>query len=126
MTIAVPPGYIVEQGPMTNIYVRNAARRSHIAFIVLNSTEARKTFDDAYYRQRQKQSACRASLSGYPAEVVGGYDRGQFALMALWDASWGGDDAGKSLLATIASPRAEEATELRAVLHTVRPVEPNR
>jgi hypothetical protein len=64
-------------------------------------------------------------LSGYPAEVVGSYDDGQFGLLALWEASWGGEDAGKWLLARITGLRVEEAIELRAVLHTIRPASPN-
>jgi hypothetical protein len=125
VTIAVPPGYIVEQGPMTNISIRDDARRAQLWITVVNRPEARQTYDESYYRQRQKRNACNTSLSGYPAEVVGSYNDGQFALLALWEASWGGDDAGKWLLARITGLRVEEAIALRTVLHTIRPASPN-
>jgi hypothetical protein len=122
VTIAVPPGYIVEQGPMTNIYVRNDARRAHLSLTFLLQHEARQNYDLAFYRQVQKRNPCRSSLSGYQADAIGTYNLGQFSLIAVWEASWGGEDAGKWLMATISSTRVEEAIDLRAVLHTIRPV----
>jgi hypothetical protein len=107
---------------MTNIYVRNDARRSHLSLSFILQHEARQNYDAVFFRQVRKRNPCRTSLSGYPADVIGTYDRGQFALTAIWEATWGGEDAGKWLHATIASPRVEEAIELRAVLHTIRPL----
>jgi hypothetical protein len=92
-------------------------------FALYQEPEARQTYDSYYFRARQKRNACRASLSGYTADVIGFYDRGQYGLIARWAAAWGGEDAGKVLIATIMSPRVEEAIELRAVLHTMRPVD---
>jgi hypothetical protein len=110
---------------MTNIYVRNSARRAHLALTFLLQHEARKNYDLDFYRQVQKRNVCRTSLSGYPADVIGTYNLGQFGLVALWEASWGGEDAGKWLQAGISSSRVEEAIDLRAVLHTIRPVGTN-
>jgi hypothetical protein len=58
-------------------------------------------------------------------DVIGTYDRGQFALTAFWEASWGGEDAGRWLQARVMSNSLEEAIELRAVLHTIRPIGAN-
>jgi hypothetical protein len=121
VTIAVPPGWIVEQGPPTNIGIRNAARRSYAGFGIHERSEAKENYDFLYYRQRKYRNACRTNLSGYPADVIASYDRGQYNLFAFWQAEWGGKDAGKWLSASITSTRVEEATELRALLHTVQP-----
>ena len=122
VTIAVPPGYVAEQGPPTNILIRGPARRTNMIFAFHTPQEARKTFDSHYFRQRQFRNVCRTRLSGYQADVVGGYNHGQYLLVARWQEEWKGDE-GKSLMATIVGPRLEEMVELRAVLHTVRPVE---
>lgn len=121
VTVAAPPGFIVEQGPPTNIGIRSPARSTYGLFSVVRQQEAQQMFDSYYYRQQQRRNVCRASLSGYPADVVATYDRGRYTLIARWQAEWGGEDSGKWLLATITSSRPEEATELRAILHTVRP-----
>ena len=125
VTIAVPPGYVVEQGPLTSMSIRNESRRSHIAFNFIFPQEARQTFDALSNNRRPRQSACEGRLSGYPVDVIGTYDRGQFALTAFWEASWGGEDAGRWLQARVTSNRLEEAIELRAVLHTIRPIGAN-
>jgi hypothetical protein len=94
-------------------------------FAVYQAPEARQTYDSYFFFAPQKRNACRARLSGYSADVIGFYDRGQYGLIARWEVTWGGEDAGKVLVATIRSPRVEEAIELRAVLHTMRPVGPS-
>jgi hypothetical protein len=124
VTIATVPGYVVEQGPSYNILLRTPGRTSSIVFQL--ERDPRQFFDVFYYRQQQKRNVCRASIAGYPADVVAWYDRGKYGLVARWEATWGGEDAGKWLLAFITSTRAEEAIELRAVLHTIRPVTPNQ
>jgi hypothetical protein len=126
VTVAAPPGYEVLQGPPTNILFQGPARRSSGMFQLMLRNEARTTFDSYRFRQRQKTNVCRGRLSGYPADVIGMYDRGQYMLVAFWEATWGGEDAGKWLMATIRSPRIEEATELRAILHTMRPASNGR
>src|SRR6185503_16479578 len=126
VTVAAPPGYEALQGPPTNILFQGPARRTSGVFQVILPNEARTAFDSYRFRQRQKTNVCRASLSGYSADVIGMYDRGQYVVVALWEATWGGEDAGKWLMATIRSPRVEEATELRAILHTMRPVSDGR
>jgi len=110
---------------MTNIYVRSDARRAHLSLTFLLQHEARQNYDLAFYRQVQKRNPCRTSLSGYQADAIGTYNLGQFSLIAVWEASWGGEDAGKWLMATISSTRVEEAIDLRAVLHTIRPAGTN-
>ena len=119
VTIAAPPGFIVEQGQPTNIAVRGAGRQSFLGFTI--ERDARQTFDAFSFRQRQKRNQCRDYLGGYPADVVAWYDRGQYGLVARWEAAWGGKDEGQWLLATIFSSRLEEARDLRAVLHTIQP-----
>lgn len=96
-----------------------------MSFAVYQAHEARRMYDSYYFWERQKKNVCRTSLSGYPADVIGTYHSGQYALVAFWEATWGGEDAGKWLVATIVSPRVEEAIELRAALHTMRPVGTN-
>lgn len=123
VTIAVPPGYMAEQGPPTNILVRGPARRTNLSFAIYTLQDARKEFDAHYYRRRQFRNVCRTNLSGYTADVIGGYDSGQYFLAASWLVDWKGGDGGKVLMALIIGPRLEEMIELRAVLHTVRPVE---
>ena len=123
VTIGIPPGYTPLQDALTNIGIQGPARRANMFFAIYQAPEARQTYDSYYFRARQKRNACRANLSGYPADVIGFYDRGQYGLIARWAAGWGGEDAGKVLIATITSPRVEEAIELRAVLHTMRPVD---
>ena len=125
VTIAIPPSYTPLQGPPTNILIQGPARRSSGGLAVYEASEARRMYDSYFFRARQKRNACRANLSGYPADVIGSYDRGQYGLFARWEVTWGGKDAGKFLIATIISPRVEEAIELRAVLHTMRPVGPD-
>lgn len=124
VSVATPPGYIVLQGPRDNIAFRGPARRSSIGFTLVR--DEKQVFDSYYYRQAQKRNACRDVIGGYPADVVGWYDRGQYGLIARWEASWGGEDDGKWLLAVISSTRLEEATELRAVLHSIRPLGTHR
>ena len=125
VTIAIPPGYIAEQGPPTNIGIRGPARRSTIVVAIHNQQEAQRSFDASYDRQRQYRHVCRTTLSGYTADVIGGYDRGQYFLVARWQVEWKGGDEGKSLVASISGTRLEEVIELRAVIHTIRPVESN-
>lgn len=126
VTFAVPPGYVVEpDSPTDRISVRDEGRRAQLAFSFIFPQEARQTFDALYRNRGPRQSACEGRLSGYPVDVIGRYDRGRFTLSAFWEASWGGDDAGKWLQATIVSTQLEKAIELRAVLHTIRPVSPN-
>ena len=93
-----------------------------ITSVLYQAPEARRIYDSYFFRSQQKRNACRSRLSGYPADVIGFYDRGQYGLVARWEVTWGGEDAGKWLVATMRSPRVEEAIELRAVLHTMRPV----
>jgi hypothetical protein len=127
VTVAAPPGYTVLQGPPTNIAFQGPARRSNMSFAVYQPPEARQQYDYFFFRDFRRRNTCRARLSGYPAEVVSYFDRGTYGLIARWNASeWGGEDAGKVLIATINSPRVEEATELRASLHTMRPVADGR
>jgi hypothetical protein len=122
VTIASPPGYTVLQGDPGVLALRGPARRSNLGIQFLRSSEARKTFDSYYYRQQRQRNVCRANLSGYPADVVAWYERGQYGLVAFWEASWGGEDAEKWLMVFLTSSRLEEAIELRAVLRTMRPV----
>ena len=123
VTIAIPPGYTPEQGPKTNIGIRGPARRSGMSFAIYMPHETRRMYDSYFFQTKKEHHACSTSLSGYPADVIAWYDRGQYGLFARWDANeWGGEDAGKFLVATIVSPRVEEARELRTILHTMRPV----
>jgi hypothetical protein len=120
--VSAPPGYTILQGPPTNVLFQGPARRSQGAFSVVRPHEAQQNYDSYFFRQRRYRNACRANLSGYTADVIATYDAGRYTLYARWDANqWGGEDSGKWLEATILSPRLEEAIELRAILHTVRP-----
>ena len=126
VTIAAPPSFIVEQGSPTSLAVRSPSRSTYGALSFVFQKEARETFDSYFFRQQRMRNLCRATMSGYPADVFASYDRGRFALVARWQAEWGGEDAGKWMLATISSTRLEEATELRAILHTMRPASNGR
>jgi hypothetical protein len=127
VTVAAPPGYEVLQGPPTNILFRGPARRTSGGFSVVQPPEAQQNYDYYFLSQHRYRNACRANLSGYTAQVIATYDRGQYALYARWDANqWGGEDAGKWLQASVTSPRVEEAIELRAILHTMRPADIGR
>jgi len=127
VTVGAPPGYTVLQGPPTNILFQGPARRSYGGFNVVQRQESQQNYDRYFYAQHTYRNACSAPLSGYAAQVVATFDRGKYTLYARWDANqWGGGDAGKWLEASISSPRVEEAIELRAILHTMRPAGPGR
>ena len=127
VTVAAPPGYEVLQGPPTNILFQGPARRSTGTFTVVQRQEGQRNYDRYFFGHYTHRNACRATLSGYAAEVVATFDRGRYSLYARWDADqWGGGDAGKWLEGSIISPRVEEAIELRAILHTMRPAETGR
>lgn len=118
ITIAVPPTYTVSRGTEFSLILR--AGRGTLAFTLHRN--ARYLFDDMNY-PRLNQNWCNASFSGYATEVIGWYDRGLFGLVARWDATWGGEDAGKWLFARMTATRVQDARVLRSVLHTIRPVQ---
>ena len=127
VTVAAPPGYEILQGPPTNILFRGPARRSTGLFAVVQRLEGQRNYDRSFFGQYAYRNACRATLSGYAAEVVATFNSGRYSLYARWDADqWGRGDEGKWLEAWINSPRVEEAIQLRAILHTMRPAESAR
>ena len=116
VTISVPPTYRVSRSAPFGLTLRGRGtlwltlgRESKYEFEVLN-------------RPRPVQKWCSGSLSGYPTEVLGWKHDGVYGLAALWAASWGGDDAGKWLVARMTTTRIQDARLLRSVLHTIRPV----
>jgi hypothetical protein len=119
VSIAAPPGFTLEQSAPTTIAVRGSARQSSLVFDV--ERDPRQTFDALFSLQRQTRHQCRDYMGPYPADVVAWYDRGQYGLVARWEATWGSGDEGTWLLARISSTRVEEARMLRAVLHSLQP-----
>jgi hypothetical protein len=96
-------------------------------FNLVQPQESQKNYDRFFYGQHTYRNACDANLSGYAAQVVATFDRGMYSLYARWDANqWGSGDGGKWLEASVSSPRVEEAIELRAILHTMRPTATGR
>jgi hypothetical protein len=114
ITIAVPAEYRVSESVPYTLRFRGS-------FGTLSLTlhrNARYLFDDMN-RARRKQNWCRASYGGFQTEVLAWNDLGHFNLIARWEATWGGQDAGKWLFAQVSASKVEDAAVLRDVLHTI-------
>ena len=116
ITIAVPPKYTVSEGTPYALTLRGRG-----SLTLTLHRNARYLFDDMN-RARRFQNWCRASFSGYATEVIAWRELMSFNLIARWEATWGGEDAGKWLFASMRAGRLEDAKQLRDVLHTIRPV----
>lgn len=121
VTVAVPPGYGVEQGPQPSIRLRGPSGQTWAALQPYNREDAQQTYDAMVLRPQQKRHACRTTLSGHTADVIATYDQGQYRLTVLWNESAWGDRTGKWLVASITGPRLEEVQALRSVLHSLQP-----
>lgn len=129
VTIAFPPEYRVDR---RTPYGRNYAGfvEASTSTLLLRSTRssirltmhgsAAYTFD-GLNRARPKQAWCDGSYGGYPNEVVAWIDGYRFNFLTRWEATWGGDDAGKVLVASFGSDDPKEAFRLRAALNTMLP-----
>jgi hypothetical protein len=120
LSFALPPGYKMLKGPPDVISLQGPARRATLGAHFVPPQDARQMFDFYRYRARVRQNVCRGSFGGYPADVVGSYDKGRYGLVAMFEPVWGGANAGKFLYVSISSPRLEEARELRTVLHSIQ------
>lgn len=79
---------------------------------------ARYDFDELNVARRG-QNWCNGTYSGYKAEVLSWKEGFTYRLVTRWPATWGGQDDGKWLFATLMASRIEDARLLRAALHTI-------
>ena len=114
ITILVAPQYRVSEAQPYTLSFRSGSG----GFLLRLHRNARYDFDDAN-RARRFQNWCRASYGGFPTEVLAWRDLGYFSLVARWEATWGGQDVGKWLFASMGASKVEEARLIRDMLHTI-------
>jgi hypothetical protein len=119
ITIAAPGRFTVSEGTPYSLRLRSG---SGSLFLTLHRN-ARYLFDDSN-RARRNQNWCRASFGGYETEVLAWKDVGFFGLVARWEATWGGQDAGKWLFASLSAMQLSDAQMLRDMLHTIAVAKP--
>ena len=112
--IAVPPEYRVSAGtPFSLAFSRG---RSELRLTLHRN--AKYEFD-ANNRPRPGMKWCEAHFGGLATEVLAWFGAGYYAVVARWQAVWGGQDEGKWLYAQIVASRLRDATLLRQALHTI-------
>lgn len=117
ITIAAPARFTISEGTPYTLRLRGGSGSLSLTL----HRNARYLFDDLN-RARRNQVWCRASYGGYQTEVLGWKDLGYFGLIARWEATWGGQDAGKWLFASMSALQLSDAQLLRDMLHTIQPV----
>lgn len=119
ITILVAPQYRVSEAEPYTLSFRSGSA----GFQLVLHRNARYSFDGAN-RARRFQNWCRASYGGFATEVVAWKDLGYFGLAARWEATWGGQDVGKWLYASMGALKVEDAKLMRDMLHTIAPARP--
>lgn len=119
ITIAAPGRFTVSEGTPYSLRLRSGSGSLSLTL----HRNARYLFDDSN-RARRNQNWCRASFGGYETEVLAWKDVGFFGLVARWEATWGGQDAGKWLFASLSAMQLSDAQMLRDMLHTIAVAKP--